>query len=438
MSERRPFFTDLDSRAAVKGSRDPLGQMSIWTRFGRHVVGNLTTVSSSLRDFTVLILGLWCVERAIEEGSTESDLALFLKFEQLAGYARIAKGDRRPFRGVERVRQRLAEGPRVTLSAERAHQILGNQKIYGLWGLYTVPRRSSGMVTGTPPRLTGRARELVEREYVGALSKAGFPAGKALVKLLADQEAVRLDVEGKHERLAACLGRILQAGRLSAAERAFYDEHLVRGGPEDSTTGKQARLAQLLAARVGDDFAFSPAVVGKLAVQAKDRQVPGGLGFRLDRIRLCESVLAPAQALFQWLLSRNDARRADAVAAVGRAWGDRLAGLDVGRIAELEDELRECTGDDEVTALWLDIARRLAAADYERAIEDLLALNRRVMQQRGAAGPWIEARGDRLHVVYRDELGELPAKSELPDLWRSPYFLESLRLMTAQVRGASA
>jgi hypothetical protein len=177
MSEPRPFFTDLDSRAAVKGSRDPLGQMSIWTRFGRHVVGNLTTVSSSLRDFTVLILGLWCVERAIEEGSTESDLALFLKFEQLAGYARIAKGDRRPFRGVERVRQRLAEGPRVTLSAERAHQILGNQKIYGLWGLYTVPGRSSGMVTGTPPRLTPLARQLVEREYVGALSKAGFPAG---------------------------------------------------------------------------------------------------------------------------------------------------------------------------------------------------------------------------------------------------------------------
>lgn len=45
-----PFLTDLDSRAVVKGSRDPLGIQQIWTRLGRHVVGNLTTVSDSVRD----------------------------------------------------------------------------------------------------------------------------------------------------------------------------------------------------------------------------------------------------------------------------------------------------------------------------------------------------------------------------------------------------
>jgi hypothetical protein len=50
-----PFLTDLDSRAAVKGSRDPLGIQPIWTRLGRHVVGNLTTVSNSVRDFTTLL-----------------------------------------------------------------------------------------------------------------------------------------------------------------------------------------------------------------------------------------------------------------------------------------------------------------------------------------------------------------------------------------------
>src|SRR5512140_701933 len=52
-----PFLTDLDSRAAIKGSRDPLGVQPIWARLGRHVVGNLTTVSNSVRDFTVLLLG---------------------------------------------------------------------------------------------------------------------------------------------------------------------------------------------------------------------------------------------------------------------------------------------------------------------------------------------------------------------------------------------
>ena len=52
-----PFLTDLDSRAAVKGSRDPLGIQPIWTRLGRHVIGNLTTQSTSVRDFGTLLLG---------------------------------------------------------------------------------------------------------------------------------------------------------------------------------------------------------------------------------------------------------------------------------------------------------------------------------------------------------------------------------------------
>jgi len=57
-----PVLSELDSRAAVKGSRDPLGIQRIWTRLGRHVVGNLTTVSDSVRDFTTLLLGYYLAE----------------------------------------------------------------------------------------------------------------------------------------------------------------------------------------------------------------------------------------------------------------------------------------------------------------------------------------------------------------------------------------
>lgn len=38
----QPFLTELDSRAQVKGSVDPLGAMAIWTHLGRRVVGHLT------------------------------------------------------------------------------------------------------------------------------------------------------------------------------------------------------------------------------------------------------------------------------------------------------------------------------------------------------------------------------------------------------------
>ena len=82
-----PFLTDLDSRAAVKGSRDPLGIQPIWTRFGRHVVGNLTTVSNSVRDFTPCYSATGSPSALPEQG-TGRELATFLKWEQLAAYAR--------------------------------------------------------------------------------------------------------------------------------------------------------------------------------------------------------------------------------------------------------------------------------------------------------------------------------------------------------------
>src|SRR5262245_11019213 len=145
-----PFLTDLDSRAAVKGSRDPLGIQQIWTRLGRHVVGNLTTVSNSVRDFTTLLLGYYFAARLADEVGPGTELSTFLKWEQLAAYARATANKDLEFRGTERVQKNLSESSRVTLSDDGAHQILSNQKIYGLWGLYTMPTRASGLVDGDP------------------------------------------------------------------------------------------------------------------------------------------------------------------------------------------------------------------------------------------------------------------------------------------------
>jgi hypothetical protein len=172
MTAQSPFLTDLDERAAVKGSRDPLGIQSVWTRLGRHVVHNLTTVSSLVRDFTTLLLGYWFVERVAEAGGHGAELATFLKWEQLAAYARAEVNKDFSFRGVDRVARNLNEGPKIVVSADRVHQILGDQKIYGLWGLYTVPARASGLVEADPPWLTPAARDFVERMYLPMLTEA--------------------------------------------------------------------------------------------------------------------------------------------------------------------------------------------------------------------------------------------------------------------------
>jgi hypothetical protein len=78
----RPFLTDLDSRADVKGSRDPLGIQVLWTGLGRNVVRNLTTGSVSVRDFTTLLLGYYFVQKVSEAVGAGSELATFLKWEQ--------------------------------------------------------------------------------------------------------------------------------------------------------------------------------------------------------------------------------------------------------------------------------------------------------------------------------------------------------------------
>ena len=107
-----PFFTEEDPNARVKGSRDPLGIQPVWTTFGRHVVGNLTSQSTSVRGFTILLLARWLTERLIERNDVSRDQALpiFQRMEQVGAYVRCAAhGVEGEIRGIERVRSNLEE-----------------------------------------------------------------------------------------------------------------------------------------------------------------------------------------------------------------------------------------------------------------------------------------------------------------------------------------
>lgn len=426
-----PFLTDLDSRAAVKGSRDPLGIQQIWTRVGRNVVGNLTTVSNSVRDFTTLLLGYYFAERLANELGPGTELATFLKWEQLAAYARAAANRDYAFRGTERVRKNLSEGSRVTLSADRDHQILGNQKIYGLWGLYTVPARSSGLVEGDPPRLTPPALDLVEQLYIPLLEIRSRRDLRRVYDLLAPR-ASRLDVSGTDRTVVEAVGRVLSRS-LSEAERGFYRFHLLQGGPQDSTSGRQRQLAELLEETLDRaDFAWSPAAVGALAKSARARGDQWeALAHHLDRIRICETVMAPTSTLFTHLLGL-DGKGVDAVTERLRSeWGAGLRTVSPEAFAELRREI--AAGDVQAGERWLGIARALSGGDYGALVDLLLEQNKVVMADRGGA-PWIERRSGELHVRFGDEYGVLPRREEIPSLWRFPYFLDSLRSVVATLR----
>jgi hypothetical protein len=419
-----PFLTDLDSRAAVKGSRDPLGIQQIWTRLGRHVIGNLTTVSDSVRDFTTLLLGYYFAARLADELGPGTELSTFLKWEQLAAYARARANNDWVFRGTERVRKNLSESSRVTLSDDRAHQILGNQKIYGLWGLYTMPSRASGLVDGDPTRLTPPALEFVERVCLPILQERAGKDARQIRDALR-RGSSRIDVQGADSSMIEAVGGVLKH-RLLAREREFYRFHLLYGGPQDATEGRQRQLAELLDNTLGQkDFGWSTAMVGNIAKAARARGEDWHpLAHRLLRIRTSETVLGPVSALFTHLLGL-DGKSVDAVTTrLHEAWGQGLRTVDAEAFGDLRGEI--AAGDTANGDRWVGIANALASGGYSTVVELLIEQNKMVMAARGGA-PWIEQRLGKLHVRFRDEQGGLPPRHDISALWRFPYFLDSLR-----------
>lgn len=447
MAERRvfPFLTDLDSRAQIKGSRDPLGIQRIWTRFGRHVVGNLTTVSDSIRDFTTVLLGYHLVGRVSEEDGPGRELHTFLRWEQLAAYARAYVHEERGFRGTERVWARLVDKERLTLSAEQQHQILSNQKVYGLWGLYTVPSRASGLLEGEPTRVslagTGlpvgvlSPADFVGMEYLRSLTNAGFRGGNALVELLR-KSSVRISLDGAESRLVKAVARLLGPD-LSPSERRFYRYFLLSGGPNDAvdgTRGMQAQYVQLIEEFFPDpNVPLSPPMLRALSRQA---QLKGEewrpLADRLERIRHCESVMAPASMLFGHILGYADQPVDLLLRNIRSAWGDDgLATINAEAFGALRIELADGVPED--GERWIRIAGAASEGRYADLVDLLIEQNRAVMSARGGAA-WAERRDGRLVINMREEPARLPSRDSLPDLWTFPYFLSSPRRILHSLR----
>lgn len=429
-----PFLTDLDSRAAIKGSRDPLGVQSIWTRLGRHVVGNLTTVSTSVRDFTVTMLGYYYADQVAEETGTSDDLRVFLRWEQLAAYARGGQNSDWSFRGTERARKNWDEGARIRLAADAASLIMSDQKTYGLWGLYTVPARSSGLVEGNPTRLTAEALRFVRDNYLPVLEWKAPARSQGLVTLLQKSRA-ELKPRDRDLQLLETVAKVLRK-KLSGAERVFYARHLVDGGPTDSTAGRQRLLAGVLRKELGsDELPFSPGLVGHLAKQCRSQQgeLGAAVAMYLERIRRAEQLLAPSVRLFAFLQSSDGQVLKQIVEDVRKHWGPGLRSVDRKALEAIEPELMGASGEIETGRRWLAIAEALAGGDYAAAIEGLLAQNREVMARRGGAAPWVEVSDGKLLVKVAADAGALPTKKELSDLWIHSYFLDSLRSVTREV-----
>ncbi|MCX4239403.1 hypothetical protein [Paraliomyxa miuraensis] len=436
-----PFLTDLDPEIAVKGSIDPLGLLPLWGRYGRGVVGNLSLVASSARGFTTLLLGYHLARRIIDEQELpESRLVdLFLTFEQIAAYSRLAAAQDRDapdpgILGLRRVRSRLAAGKRVPLGGGRDAQILSNQRAYGLWTLFSGPAQQSGLLVRKTMRLTDEAEDFVRRTAYPRLERAGLRNARSLLDLMV--RGRYFEPRGRHALIAGAVAE-LHADEFSADEQAFYLERFACGGPSDPG-GCQHQLWALMRAYNDEHDTWRE----RLSMAELDALIDGArreghaeLEDRLWRIRRFEQVIGPASLLFGYLQDHADERSVTDVAGDLQAtWIHGLRHVDPEAVAQHLEPVCELHGE-EGQRRFEQLAHALHNGQWAKVIELVLEQNAEVMARRGG-GPWIISDGGVLQVRYHQEGGDLPE-----DPGRRlvhPYFITSVKSVGAQVLGKLA
>ena len=431
---QKPFLTELDSRARIKGSRDPLGFQIIWTALGRRVIKNLTTVTTSPRNFTVLLLGYYFAQKLIQESNHEFEkfADYFLKFEQLAAYSRYSRSSETDFseeeiRGILRVKRNLLEANKVAISVDQDAQILSNQKTYGIWGLYTVASRSSGLLEGNDYQLKPEVRQFIENNYLDYLPERG----NSIIPFLEKRRST-FEPKVKDKKIAQGLSEILK-GRLSKSENDFYTHHLIFGGDKNSDQAivwnEIRSLNQKKYFDWSDPFSGNELleIIKVFSKEGKDI-----LAEKLDNIRVMESVIAPLSRLFNFIMG-NDQREVKKLSdEIKKEWGRVFNTVNIGEFSSVAKTLNSVLADESINNL-IELSNALHDADYGKAIELLIERNRLIMRDRGGS-EWLHLKKGKIDVRFREEYGELPAKQELNNLWVHPYFINSLKILGYKIQ----
>ena len=387
------FLSLQDPRELPKGSRDPLGFEVIWTRYGRRIVQNLTTITGSIEEFLTALYGFYLSQTEDEEEQRHR----FLRYEQLAGYLREYANrhgdDKGGFvRGVTRVSERLSElenGSRqtLTLSPGKRDMILSNQTAYGLWGLYSTALDISGLIQ----------------------SRSVTPRGEELAKAMADSD------RGLHDFLRS---KIAEDSTLSLDEikrfsdrfaKLLHGEHrsrlleiLLRGKDESL----QAELFDFIDRLDEDRWKQVKNDVWHLTQLRSDMATP--LKNAFEDIVHVDMTLWLCNQLFEYLRLPQWA---------GKPLENIVAEIERKDPKVVLDELPSDCDDDLKTfrLQWND-------QEYHQALETLLQRHAKIMQSRGGA-PWVEktAEGMKIRIEVPDAIVKLDKPGHAYDYFLGSY-----------------
>jgi hypothetical protein len=393
------FLSLLDDRAKPKGSRDPLGFELVWTRYGRQVIGNLTTVTSSLNNFAVALLGFkWSNELCAHLPDSERQARIresFLRFEQLTGYLRYLAGDTK-LMGITRVAKRMQDPSiSISLGMHADQTILSDQASYGMWGLYSTAMRDTGLVSGEGRSLTPLGELIAER-----------------IESSLDKKAM-LDLARKSGKLKSSVLQVHAISFLKAIQDNSIQASLVEllmGGRETNLV--QQELWQLTRKmRVKSELRIDVAdFIENIGGKTKNIDLKN----RLVEIEQIERLLVATNNLFRYC-RRKDGENLNEIVGALNAKNYNYSHLSTTQsLAKLPHP-----------HLLETIRTTLLAGDNRNALTAIFELNKRVMEQRGGA-PWVELEPNQsLRVRVPSETSELRTQEQLIREWDYEYFFTS-------------
>jgi len=397
------FISLLDDRAKPKGSRDPLGFELVWSYFGRKVVGNLTTITSSIENFAVALLGFhWANELNAHVNNEDKQKAVretFLLYEQVAGYLRCY-GKSKAIMGVTRVTERLRnEGMlSVNIGMGSESQILSDQASYGLWGLYSSAMRDTGLIKGSERKVTEKGR-LIAQEIEKSLNKESFI--QLIKSNTIDKVQIKVLAKSFMEAIQSPLMRDEMVSSLMSGAGSYPLQNELWTKTNQLFQDKEAQQTQ--SGHLGDYLSKLKA----LGLSAHLQQC-------LNDIEDVEHVLVAINNIFNYCQVKDGIEVQELISKLKEHQYD---------YSYLPESLPESSFPRK-SHIELILAA-LKKNDYQQAVTHILALNSFVMKQRNGAA-WVELeQGHKLRVRVRREGFKLADPKELLNKWDYDYFIGS-------------
>ncbi|WP_205619994.1 hypothetical protein [Dasania marina] len=372
------------------------------------MIGNLTTVTSSLSNFAVALLGFrWANEINANVSPDEKPRRVretFLRYEQLAGYLRYLANDKE-LMGITRVSARMEnDALLVSFGLGAEQQILSDQASYGLWGLYSTASAESGLISGDIRMPTALGLELAEQ-----------------IERAVDKQAIIALFTGDHNmssnQLAVHAKPFVKAINKKSI-RSHLLQALMNGGDRHAVQSDLWAITEGLADKQAKVDSLTDFIA--LVKRESGNQV---LIQRLQAIEAVERILVAANNLFNYCRQQEG----ESLRSVLNEIGDRYHYAHLPADLDLSSVPRG--------AMLQSINVALRNNDTAAAIGHILELNKVVMAQRSGA-PWVEVEPSRkLRVRVPTETYALRSQQALETEWDYEYFISSFLRIASQAQG---